>query len=216
MKGLQFIDTNRDNIYRGLTINRGYTYTMSSKNCKNRLQEYCQQRKLPLPIYDAYRIDINGDNKPFRCDAILINENGTHINGVGFGKRIKESEKDAARHILTILEKHQRSNIVHISNAYLKESQRYVAIYLDMENINVKHLSELFKLNRYDPNQFLFIGCLSTGHHYAQTTFNFDGISFQKVLVPSTRSDAADIGMIMHSIVNHPQKAIKIIFVSTK
>lgn len=174
-----------------------------SQNSKNRLQEYCQSHDLDLPIY---RIDDSyATSSGFRCISQITAKNGDKLTGYGIEQKIKSAEKRAALDILNkILEMHE-SEIQHISWPNLDGG--YIAIYLDIENINVKELTQLFSTHKYDPTQFLFVGCLSTNHHYAETEFGsieeFDGIAFEKVLVPSTRSDAADIGMIMHALKHH-------------
>jgi hypothetical protein len=119
--------------------------------------------------------------------------------------------------MLKNIEYEKKLNTKYISNDILKDTNQYIAIYIDVENLknlSVKKLHSLFEEYKFDPTQYLFIGCLSNGHHHAETDFIFEDIAFQKVLVPSTRNDAADIGMIMHALTHHSGKAHTIIFVS--
>lgn len=181
---------------------------------KNRLQEYCQSERIGFPLYDSYKTQSG-----FRCIAQLTTKDNTVLKGEGEGTKIKSAEKRAALNILSQLHKKHKSEIKIISRSTASEKYSYTVTYLDIENINVNQLEELFKTHKYDPTQFLFIGCLSTNHHYAQKQFDYEGIAFEKVLVPSSRSDAADIGMIMHALRNHihplnHKPASEIIFVS--
>lgn len=170
---------------------------MTESNSKNRLQEYCQQNRLPLPKYESTPFD---DGHTATC-SIIIDDNT--ISGSGYANKVKEAEKMAAYVIMSKIESELQKRMRYISRADIVGIGGYIVVYLDIENINVKELRELFKYNRYNSDHILFVGCLSTGHHHATTVFEFEGISFQKVLVPSTRSDAADIGMIMHAMSNH-------------
>ena len=115
------------------------------------------------------------------CSIIL---NGETMSGWGYAVKKKNAEKLAAQMILSKMEENDKSMIQYIPG---RGDNGYMVVYLDMENINVNNLRRLFKYYRYDSGYFLFVGCLSTGHHYATTEFGFEDIAFQKVLVPSTR-----------------------------
>jgi len=168
---------------------------MSLINPKNRLQEFCQRNSIALPIYDDCRLE-NGE---YYCKCTILYRQHIFV-GNGTSKKLKEAEKMSADDVLLQLHRHQLSQVRLVSRSDLERIQGYVVIYIDMENINVNELSELLRYNKYDPTQYLFRGVLSIGHHYSETNFVFDGIAFEKILVPSTRSDAADIGMIMHAM----------------
>lgn len=183
-------------------------------NYKNRLQEYCQKHRIALPVYNSYLLQNNEGG--FKCNASIIYEDGRIRGESGIFPTKKESEKDAAKHILNLLEEHKNRKIQIISSQTPKSKKHdfHVVVYLDMENINVKKLKEMFEVCKYDKSQYMFIGCMSTGHHHAQTEFTFEGISFKKVLVPSTRKDATDIGMIMHAMSHYSGKVDNMVFVS--
>jgi Double-stranded RNA binding motif len=161
-------------------------------NPKNRLQEFCQQNTLGLPIYDSDKME----DGLFHSKATILYQHKLFF-GHGKSLKIREAEKEAAEQILATIHERQLSQIQLVSR---KDTAGFVAIYIDMENINVNELTDLFKLYKYNPKHFIFRGFLSIGHHYSETNFKFEGIAFEKILVPSTRSDAADIGMIMHAM----------------
>lgn len=162
---------------------------MSNRNPKNRLQEYCQKNGTMLPEYNI--IDLS----TIEC-VILLNDK--RVVGRGHGPTRKTAEMMAAEDVLRVVDKYESSK-VRVVSKNISNSSYFIAVYIDMENINVNDLTELFKYNKYDPTQYIFYGFVSASHHYAQTDFsnNYEGIAFNKILVPSTRSDAADIGMIM-------------------
>ena len=189
------------------------TKTVNPTNPKNRLQEYCYEQKIDLPIYDSQQTQHGFKSTvtiTTRCDR---HPRQSEKRAVGIALRKKDAEKVAAHNLMTSL-KTQKVAERCISHNQLRSKSNYVAVYIDIENINVKHLQQLFDSCAFDPTQFLFIGCLSTGHHHALTLFEYKGIAFQKILVPSTRSDAADIGMIMHALTHHDGKAHTVVFVS--
>lgn len=181
---------------------------MSHTNHKNRLQEYCQQHKIDLPSYNSFQT-----NNGFRC-IITLHSDKIKKQSTGTGTKKKEAEKHAAQNMLKIITEEQTSKMIYISHEQLANTHQYITIYIDLENLNVKQLQNLFNNYKFNPTQFLFIGFLSTGHHFAETLFEFKDIAFEKILVPSTRSDAADIGMIMHALTTHNGKAHTIVFVS--
>lgn len=178
------------------------SHAQSPTNSKNRLQEFCQQNKLNLPLYDVYNNDDVNSGCTFHCKVSIVYENNVFA-AIGHGLKVKEAEKAAAQALLDQLELHQASQIQVVNRKDFDgtaSANGYTSIYIDMENINVNDLRTLFKYYRFNPDHYCFKGFLSVGHHYSETEFIFDGISFEKILVPSTRSDATDIGMIMHAM----------------
>lgn len=172
---------------------------MTESNPKNRLQEFCQKNRLELPKYELIATNSEGD---FMVEC-SIRRDGARMEATGEGLRVKEAGKMAAQNLLYKLQIQEERKVNYIRYNGERKVKRRMVIYLDMENINVKQLQELFKYNQYEPEYFVFVGFLSTGHHYAQTDFDFGGVTFEKILVPSTRSDAADIGIVMYVMENH-------------
>ena len=71
------------------------------KNYKSALQELTQGKGLSIPIYKTNEIDKKHDNpKRFFCTVYIKNQS----TGEGWGKSIKQAEKDAARKALKFLE----------------------------------------------------------------------------------------------------------------
>ena len=70
------------------------------KNYKSALQELTQSQGLSIPSYKTSEIDRKHDNpKRFFCKVYITNRSIAE----GWGKSIKEAEKDAAHHALTSL-----------------------------------------------------------------------------------------------------------------
>ena len=70
------------------------------KNYKSALQELTQSQGLSIPTYKTSEIDRKHDNpKRFFCKVYITNRSIAE----GWGKSIKEAEKDAAHHALTSL-----------------------------------------------------------------------------------------------------------------
>lgn len=168
---------------------------MTENNPKNRLQEFCQKHKYDMPVYDYKNEedDFNSEWGGFLSRCVIYIDSSTSIVGVGRGRSKKDAEKMAAQDVYNRLMKSTKHAVKDINTTL------YYDIYIDIENINVNELSDLFDRKRYDKAKYVFKGFLSSNHHYAHTLQEYSkaGNNFEKILVPSTRRDAADIGMIM-------------------
>ncbi len=74
------------------------------KNYKSALQELTQSKGLSIPVYKTIEIDKKHDNpKRFFCTVYIKNQSITK----GWGKSMKQAEKDAASKALTYFENNQ-------------------------------------------------------------------------------------------------------------
>lgn len=169
----------------------------STSMAKNRLQEYCQHNRYGLPVYEYF-----GRSGGFECKCLIEtnkldgngngNGNGNVITSFGFGLNKKSASLQAAIEMLKTIKTHTHRTIV--------RNNIKTYIFLDLENISVPELDRLFQHTHYEFESFEFIGFLSIGHHYTDKKFEYEGINFKTNIVPNTRSDACDIGMVMSAM----------------
>jgi Double-stranded RNA binding motif len=110
---------------------------MSSKNT---LQEYCQKRKLPIPVYDTVQIN-NGENPPIFESSLIFDD----IIYKAQGRTKVGAEKDVAKIVCEHLDVSDVSKPKHITyltqkyeNLFSIPIDKYNKIYLiDGDNCHI-------------------------------------------------------------------------------
>lgn len=159
-------------------------------NYKNIIQTHLSQLGIPPPIYNTRRVDGTDHSPVFVSEVTVLNQR--YVSDRKANK--KTAELDVAKKVLTA-----HNNFIPDPTLLTTKSNSLLPldliktntyIYIDVENIQTccDDLSNMFD---YDPSNV--ICCLSTSHALASRSYKGT-----KVLFPSDRKDACDIGMIMH------------------
>lgn len=79
-------------------------------NYKNRVQEFCQKRKYPLPTYESTQTLVDRTNNDFSFNAVLtlVDDNGRELITQGIGKRKIDAEQHAASQMCNILHQYTK------------------------------------------------------------------------------------------------------------
>ena len=149
---------------------------------KNKLQEYFQKRKLPLPKYYSYS---EGRSHESLWKSTVELYNGSKYTGDPCKSKTL-AEASAAN--IALLDHMDRKDKVLISEDIM------ISILVDIENKPnfVDDVLEKIDLNKCNIDLYIFI---SEGHHNIGK--EWDNNKVFKQVIPSTRKDAADIGMIL-------------------
>lgn len=185
-----------------------------NKSYKNVLQEYCQKKKIPLPVYDTSKV------YTFRCDVssfsfvskVLVSIGGENTQETSdkYNSK-KEAESDAARKMYYKISNNQQNftNQFDFKDLYPKfhnnnssasiEASRLegpltsTAIFIDLENLNkTKEYSYLAQKYSSD-DRIILLGFISEYHHLARNDF-----PFKVIKIKSNRSNACDVGLSMY------------------
>lgn len=162
-------------------------------NHKNELQEYCQKKGYEFPQYTTSSKCCQDNSLLWFSVASVVIPDQSIIAKSGYHSNKKTAEKEAAKEMLFQLKsfnENQRTQLNASCN---------VVVYIDLENVSVPEMENVFNTTIFSEN-ILFVGCLSVGHHHIDHPFQYDGVRFEKVVIPNTRGDACDIGMIMHCL----------------
>ncbi len=179
--------------YKQKTLNKNKinkNLTMSNPNqpdqtmFKNKLQEICQKKNNPLPLYDTSRCINTLDHKPSFSSLVTVQYD--KILYKTYGKRCdtkKKAEKSAAEKMLKKLD----DIIVCNTNKY--ESENIIYVLVDMENVC---MGEFFEQKMFS-DQFKFIGFATKNH----PSINVSPPQMTLIeTIKSDRRDACDILMI--------------------
>jgi Double-stranded RNA binding motif len=193
---------------------------MSNENYKNRIQEFCQKRKYPLPLYATDQTPNSFDNDfTFNTTLVLIDSDGQRITTDGTGRRKIDAEQNAASQMCTIINQYMKMDqyrVPHNTPEFTSKNSTTrkelysrganVAVLIDLENITTG-LDDLFNQYTFTPeDKFSFTGFLSVGHHSYQNSKESltypngeSSINVWLKSIDSTRRDACDVAMIMHA-----------------
>lgn len=156
-----------------------------SQNSKNQLQEYCQKRQLPLPVYDTKHTGPS-HSPDFMSTVVfkLKRESDTYQRIKGeIKKKAIEAEKSAATIALMKLSD--------TKNKFTIKSDNQLTILWDMENVNAK---EFFENNYIDGSGIKTIGFVTAHHPQSLIPYPFD----KTVKINSYHRDSADMALVMY------------------
>lgn len=148
---------------------------------KNKLQEFCQKKRLDLPIYNTIRLE-SKDHKPRFVSNVKINLNNIEVNGKVKNKK-KDAEISAAEHCLNRLEKYLK---LQKKDIFPKHETH---ILVDLENIKLGDLRD-----RYNFKNVMF-HIFAVENSSCLSTLKSDDYIYHTV--KSTKRDAADVLLIM-------------------
>lgn len=156
-----------------------------STNPKNQLQEYCQKRKVPLPVYDTKHYGPSHLPEFISTVRFKIFNNDDVFNKVAGEKkkRAVDAEKSAAEMALLKLVKTKRKFSIRLGNP--------LTVLWDMENINAK---EFFENNHLDGSGLEMIGFATAHHPQSLIPYPFD----KTVKINSHHRDSADMALVMY------------------
>lgn len=156
-----------------------------SQNPKNQLQEYCQKRRLPLPVYDTKHM--GPSHSPDFVSTVVFKlkrESDTFQRIKGeMKKKAIDAEKSAATLALMRLSD--------TKNKFTIQSGNPLTILWDMENVNAK---EFFENNHIDGSSLNMIGFVTAHHPQSLIQYPFDKV----VKINSHHRDSADMALVMY------------------
>ncbi len=149
---------------------------------KNKLQEYYQQHQKSVPKYTTRRAG-GSEHKPFFYSTVACD--GKRIKGE-YSPTKKGAEQNAAQKAWEMINHKTDSPRLMIT------TNECVYVMVDMENVDVR---PFLKKYNFDDNISIY-GFISEQHPQAHTDF---GKNLEVIRVPSSRKDAADVGIIIHA-----------------
>ena len=155
---------------------------------KNKLQEYCQRKKLELPIYRTEQLISSAHNPKYKSVSTITLPDGTVLSAKGkILRRKKDAEISAAEYLLEKLNGHLDKTKLRFT------AKEQVKILIDLENVPLLDFLDTYKFdNKYTFETF------STCHSTALVNRTKFSNKVQVHTVKSTRRDAADILMVLY------------------
>lgn len=170
---------------------------------KNKLQEICQKKKYPLPIYHTTQKKHHTKQPPIFVSTVTITYDTKTLSAIGEQKsNKKKAESSAAYNMLSILNRLNKK----ITKHYISNTP--IDILIDMENV---YMGDFFEQKQFS-NDFRFIGFATENHSSIKVSpSRIDEIK----TIKSHFKDACDILMIGYvAISSHNNNNSHIIIVT--
>ncbi len=152
---------------------------------KNKLQEIIQRDGGPIPKYITSRIG-GTEHQPIFKSLVIYTLSTVANKACGKEARNKkEAEQSAAQKAIQQLSLQPNSPRLRL------DSTDQIYILIDLENVDIKKF-----MNKYSFNDYVDVYGFISEHH-PQSDNKIRGVNVIKV--PSSRPDAADVGMIMYA-----------------
>ena len=145
---------------------------------KNMLQEYCQKVKIPLPVYETWKLEGPSHQPVFQSMVRVTGHPNVYSEPCGTKKK---AELSAAKLMLQYISDNT------ITTKY--NTNKRFFIWIDMENI---HMGDFFEHKQFN-NNYKFIGFSTEDHPSIR---NVDKYPIIIKTIRSSRSDACDILMV--------------------
>lgn len=171
-----------------MSMIKGDTLSTAALSAKNRLQEYYQKQKLPLPIYDSTNLSSVPHLPSWRATVTLYD--GTQYDSPVCTTKTK-AELGAAECALKVVDCIPPSTKPSIAEKHFRYP---IYVFIDVENQSSDAVIELCHRCRISTNLIIYA---ISGFKHVSATKDYPDKRVIKMLSPSSRRDGADFYMVM-------------------